>query len=154
MSILPLNIPPLRERKEDIIVLSEHFLQKFGEKYGRYKTLSEQAKKTLMSYTWPGNVRELRNFIERLILTTDISINNIEYIPSALMQQETEAVETEKAVEKEMHYILREGVSLKEQIADIEKELIEQAVLQYGSLSKAAKKLHVDKSTLIRKRKR
>lgn len=154
LSILPLNIPPLRERKEDITVLAEHFLQKFGKKYGRYKTLSEQAKKTLMGYSWPGNVRELRNFIERLILTTDISINNIEYIPSALMQQKTETADMEEIVKQDVHYVLREGVSLKEQVTDIEKELIEQAVLRYGSLSKAARELHVDKSTLIRKRKK
>lgn len=153
LSIVPLNIPPLRERKEDIILLTEFFLEKFGRKYGRYKSLSEQVKKALVSYSWPGNVRELRNFIERLILTTDISISNIEYIPPNLIKRESDLQINNNTVNVDEPYVLREGMSLKAQVSDIEKILIEQAVHKYGSLSKAAKALGTDKSTLIRKRK-
>ena len=164
LNILPLTIPPLRERPEDILLLAEHFLNIYGKKYGRHKTLSDKAGNMLMAYDWPGNVRELRNFIERLVLTTDISVQEICDIPEAFLKQSAkqstlmgEKDEQKMEAQRNLFYqegpILKEGVSLKKQVRDLERQLIDKAVVKYGSLSRAATALQIDKSSLIRKRK-
>lgn len=69
INVIPIHIPPLRERKEDIPLLAKHFLEEISEEYGRKpKEISDDAIDKLMKYSWPGNVRELRNLIERLVI--------------------------------------------------------------------------------------
>lgn len=68
LNVIPLNIPPLRERKEDIRPLAEHFLKMLNKKYGFRKFFSEMTIKAMMAYPWPGNIRELRNLIERAVI--------------------------------------------------------------------------------------
>ncbi len=75
LNVVPITIPPLRERKEDIKPLVEHFLEKFNRKYGRNIAISKSAIDLLESYEWPGNVRELENLIERLVVvSSDLTI--------------------------------------------------------------------------------
>jgi len=66
LNIIPIHIPPLRERKEDILVLADQFLDSYNRKYDTGKKLSMQAQDYLIQYSWPGNIRELKNLIERL----------------------------------------------------------------------------------------
>lgn len=69
INVIPIHVPPLRERKEDIPLLAKHFLEEFSEEYGRKpKELTNDVIEKLMRYSWPGNVRELRNLIERLVI--------------------------------------------------------------------------------------
>ncbi len=71
LNVIPLNVPPLRERKEDIPILVEYFLQSIAREYGRpVKKITRRALDLFIGYNWPGNVRELRNSIERLIIMT------------------------------------------------------------------------------------
>ena len=71
ISIIPISLPPLRERKEDIIPLAEWFTKKFSREYNRkIEGISESAKELLLQYAWPGNIRELRNSIERAVIVT------------------------------------------------------------------------------------
>ncbi|GBE35916.1 transcriptional regulatory protein ZraR [bacterium BMS3Bbin07] len=71
LNVIPLNVPPLRERKEDIPILVEYFLQNIAREYGRpVKKINRRALDLFIGYNWPGNVRELRNSIERLIIMT------------------------------------------------------------------------------------
>lgn len=69
LNVVPLQIPPLRERREDIEPLCTYFLEKFNKKYNKHKTLAEKAKRQLLAYDWPGNVRELKNYMERIVIT-------------------------------------------------------------------------------------
>ena len=69
LNVVPLVIPPLRQRRDDIVPLCKFFLHQYYEKYGKLKILSQNAFETLKNYDWPGNVRELKNFIERLVVT-------------------------------------------------------------------------------------
>ena len=69
LNVVPLVVPPLCQRRDDIVPLCKFFLHQYYEKYGKLKILSQNAFETLKSYDWPGNVRELKNFIERLVVT-------------------------------------------------------------------------------------
>ena len=69
LNVIPVNIPPLRERPEDIEALSEHFLNEFNRKYGRNVEISEDVLNKFKKYSWPGNIRELKNEIERYVVT-------------------------------------------------------------------------------------
>lgn len=71
LNILKLNIPPLRERKEDIYILSKYFVNKFSLKYNKKIEITYDALNIMQQYTWPGNIRELENIIERLVILTD-----------------------------------------------------------------------------------
>jgi DNA-binding NtrC family response regulator len=80
LNVLPINIPPLRERKEDIPYLAEHFVRKLGRELNRACKISDPAMQTLLSYHWPGNVRELENVIERSLVLcggTELSASDI-----------------------------------------------------------------------------
>jgi two-component system, NtrC family, nitrogen regulation response regulator NtrX len=70
LNVVPLRVPPLRERPEDIPPLARHFVQQFSRTYGRIKTLTPESVTVLQAYRWPGNVRELKNVIERLVILT------------------------------------------------------------------------------------
>lgn len=85
ISVVPIRIPPLRERKEDIIPLGLHYLQLFCKKYSCMKVLSEQVMNSMMANDWPGNVRELRNFIECLVVTSPETDLLVEDIPAGLL---------------------------------------------------------------------
>lgn len=85
LHVVPLTIPPLRNRREDIKPLCHEFLQYFGEKYHIKKSFSEQVLQTLYSYDWPGNVRQLRNFVERMVVTTPAASETIFSIPDGIL---------------------------------------------------------------------
>ena len=68
LHVIPINVPPLRERKDDIALLCEHYINIFNEKYDKHLVLSEENKDALMGYSWPGNIRELRNIMEYLVV--------------------------------------------------------------------------------------
>src|SRR5439155_4436222 len=70
LNVVPLRVPPLRERAEDIPALARHFVQQFSRAYGRVRTLGPESLAGLQDYRWPGNVRELKNVIERLVILT------------------------------------------------------------------------------------
>ena len=81
LSVIPIHIPPLKERPDDLLPLIMHFLDKANEKYQRDKTFSSSAIDALMNYDWPGNIRELQNLIERLVLTVDDDCIDIDSLP-------------------------------------------------------------------------
>lgn len=83
INVVSLSIPPLRERKEDILPLALHFMKQFCKKYGRVKALSETAVSRLTAYDWPGNVRELRNAIERAVILSGETEWELKDIPLA-----------------------------------------------------------------------
>lgn len=86
LQVIPLTIPPVRERREDIIPLTLHFLHYFCTKYNIPKNLSHDVLETLRNYNWPGNVREIRNFAERIVVMTPRSIKEINSIPKGILE--------------------------------------------------------------------
>ncbi len=91
IQVVPLMIPAVRNRKEDIIPLCEYFLEFFGRKYNRKKKLSREVLEELCRYQWPGNVREIRNFAERIVVMTPRDILEISRIPQGFLSQEEDA---------------------------------------------------------------
>ncbi|AEM79135.1 sigma-54 interaction domain-containing protein [Thermoanaerobacter wiegelii] len=146
LNVVPITIPPLRERTQDIPVLAYHFLNIYNEKYGRSKQLTNEVMEVFMKYPWPGNVRELENVIERIVIISENDQITKKDLPGELLNQE------------ESNHLPGVYVSrlmpLKEASALVEYQLIKQAIEECGSSYKAAEVLGVDQSTIIRKLKK
>ncbi|KJR41781.1 NifA, Fis Family transcriptional regulator [Candidatus Magnetoovum chiemensis] len=84
LNVVPIILPPLRERLEDIFLLIDHFLRKFNKEHNRNVSISNEAMEVMISYHWPGNVRELLNIIERLVIMSPSSIIAKKYLPERL----------------------------------------------------------------------
>ena len=88
INVIPLTIPPIRNRKEDIVPLCLHYLHYFCQKYNLQKSFSDQVLEDLNQYEWPGNVREIRNFVERIVVMTPSSVREIKHIPMGMLTSE------------------------------------------------------------------
>ncbi|MFV3367175.1 sigma-54-dependent response regulator transcription factor AlgB [Pseudomonas sp. NY15435] len=137
LNVIVLNLPPLRERAEDIIGLAERFLARFVKDYGRpARGFTEEARALLRRYSWPGNVRELRNVIERASIICNLELIGVEQL--AIGGQTTSSAPR-----------IGEAMSLEE----LEKAHIAAVMASSTTLDQAAKTLGIDASTLYRKRK-
>ncbi len=129
LNVFPIFLPPLRERKTDILLLTEHFLEKFGnENNKKIKRLSSLAIDMLNTYHWPGNVRELENCVERAVLLCNADTIQSTHLPPTLQRRDTSGGEE------------AESLSLEELTANFEKEIIIDALKKTrGNKSKAAR---------------
>lgn len=142
LSVMPLYIPPLRERKEDILPLIRRNLKFFNEKYNTNKKLDSYTLKYLENYDWPGNARELRNLVERLVVCIEGALISSSDLPQQFgVASGTYPVQVEK----------ENSACLKSSVAAIEKELVMEAWKEYGSSRKAAAALGISQSTFQRK---
>ncbi|WP_324825628.1 sigma-54 interaction domain-containing protein [Sinanaerobacter sp. ZZT-01] len=143
LNIVPINIPPLRERRDDILLLTNRFMEKHNEKYGKQMwMLSEQAKEKLLDYDYPGNVRELENIIMGAISMAED--NEHVLMPEHLI------INRRKSVAHQGIYEIQEGLDL--YLEGIEREIIEHAlVTEGGNISKAANRLKIKRQTLQHK---
>jgi PAS domain S-box-containing protein len=141
LNVIPLTIPPLRERVEDIPPLIYFFLKRFNKKYSAQKAIFPRALECLCSYSFPGNIRELSNLIEQLVVLLQGDKIDIEDLPSNIR----------------IHYGDRKMAAtsddwnLQRKLAGMEKDIISQALSEFGSQRKAAGPLGVNHSTLSRK---
>lgn len=142
LNVVPINSPPLRERKEDIPALVAHFIHLFNRRYRMNKIVSPGVIDVFMEYDWPGNVRELENLIERLVVITPKDIISSDDLPSNIRE----------AVGVNSSYVLVSGiVPLKHAIESVEKQLIEKAYAKFRTTRQMAKELQVDAATVVRK---
>ncbi|RMA97260.1 sigma-54-dependent transcriptional regulator [Hydrogenothermus marinus] len=142
LSVIPLKVPPLRERGNDIILLAEHFLKvSCIENKMDIPEISEEVKKAFLKYLWPGNVRELKNLMERLCIFSTGKIT-IEDLPDYITGKQSKSVGINFGIRP-----------LKEVREMAEKEVIKKALEKYGNknLKQIAKILEVDLSSLYRK---
>lgn len=142
LNVIPIHLPPLRERKEDIPLLAKHFIQKYSREFGKDVTMiSAYALELLMSYPFPGNIRELENIIERCVALETSSI----ILPENLV------IVQNTATGKEPWYpeIPDGGIMLNEELERFERNIIEKALVKAkGSKTKAAELLHVSPDSL------
>ena len=144
LNVIPIFVPPLRDRQEDIPLLAEHFLAEFAREYGRrMKNFDSAAVAVLQRYSWPGNVRELRNVIERLMIMVPgdvITAGDVAF----LQQNEATPGEVPEAPAARL--------TLHEARDRFERELILRTLAeQQGNMSKTAEVLGVERSNLYRK---
>ncbi|WP_366924396.1 sigma 54-interacting transcriptional regulator [Metallumcola ferriviriculae] len=148
LNVVPLHIPPLRERREDIMPLIVHFKKKYEKKYQMARTCSPEVVRVYLSYDWPGNVRELENVIERIYVMGE---PGKELTPERLIKYFFNV--TWQANYKNS-VTVHKLVPLKEAAEEMEMQLISMAFKQFGTISKVAEVLNVDPSTISRKVKR
>lgn len=156
LSVFPINLPPLRERVEDIHLLVIHFLDRYKEKTGRFVSgISKEALRALISYDWPGNVRELENAIERAVIIASGRQIELEDLPQAISKS---AFEASAQARQERARAAGEGrrfaieIELPSSMDEIEQQVIE-ATLDYadGDKSRASRLLNIGRKTLYRK---
>jgi two-component system, NtrC family, response regulator PilR len=142
LNVIPLQLPPLRERKEDIPVLTKHFIEKYSREFGKeIKTISAYALELLMQYPFPGNIRELENIIERSIA---LETSNI-ILPENLVLSK----EMGKEKGREIPDLPDAGLNLNEELARFERLLIEKAMEKAGrSKTRAAELLKISYDSL------
>lgn len=134
LNVVPIDLPALRERKEDIPTLIQHFTDKYNRKYNSYKKFSENLINQMVSMPWKGNIRELENVVERSIVTTP-----------------GDFISWEKAQIPGMENIIPSGLGLKEMLAEREKEILLQAQEQYRTTRRIAAALDISQASTARK---
>ena len=152
LNVVPIRIPSLSERTDDIPALVSHFLSKYSKKFGVKRGIDENAMEYLMQQQWPGNIRELENTVQRLIISSqgeDITMMDVMrekhselfgYMPGEDLAAENQAQPAEK--------------NLQTAVEEYEKSLIKYACEKYGSTRKAAKAIDISQTQLVRKKKK
>lgn len=143
LNVVPIYIPPLRERTDDILSFIGHFRDKFSKRYNVTKECSPEVAHALLNYQWPGNVRELKNIIERIFVTAPNERVRLDDLPSHLVSNEFISSEDVVTINK--------IIPLKSAVKEVEKQLLFKAMARYGSTRKAAKVLRVSQPTVVRK---
>ncbi len=138
LHIIPIYIPPLRARREDITPLIEYFLLKNNKKYGFNKKIHPEVYMILENHDWPGNVREVENLIERLVVTTENDVINSNDIPQTFIKKKK----------------IKPTQTLKEIVQNIESNIIKEQLLIYKTTRKTAAALGLSQSALVKKMKR
>ena len=141
LSVIPVEIPPLRERREDIIHLILFFLREINEKNGSNKTMSQELLHTLERAEWKGNARQLKNMVERLaVLSVKREITVADMPPEERGEGDIGAVGSSEL-----------PVALPQVVEKLEDRYIEKAMKEHGSIRKAAALLGISPTTLFRK---
>ena len=143
LNVVPIQLPPLRERKEDIPLLTEHFLKIYNEKNGRHlKGFHPRALDAMMRYSWPGNIRELENVVERAVILTRDEYVSLPELPESIAL----------AVENPIPGMNSDGIRPGTTIREIEKELI-LVTLEHndGNRTRSAAELGITRRTLQNK---
>ncbi len=141
LNVIPIYVPALRERREDILLLAKHFLERFRVRTGRKVSLSSECEEVLEQYRWPGNVRELENVIERAAALSDENAIEVRDLPRKLTDSATEDPHAEE--------LPPEGVDLEARVKAFERALIGQAMKKaVNSQTKAARLLKLTPRSL------
>lgn len=141
INVVPILIPPLRDRKEDIIPLLLHFLNKFADRYGVKKSFSHEVLEIFKKYNWPGNVRELEHIVERMLVTPTQNVITEENLPDDIKNFNTDLTQI----------IIPDLIPLKNALEEVEKNLVTLAFQRYGNTYKVAEVLGISQPTAYRK---
>ena len=169
LNIIPINLPPLRERKADIPLLVNHFLKQLNGT-AESKTISEKAMHFLVNYSWPGNIRELANFVERMLVLSIGSTITPRDLPEKILgdtpkekwqplnkeEEGNPAQMLQQSLKQSFHVgIPEDGINLKKTVEEFEKELLLEALEKTGWVkNKAANLLGLNRTTLVEKLKK
>ena len=141
LNVVPIHIPPLRDRKEDIFPLVQSFMEKFSKRYKTEKSLHPKVMPVFLEYPWPGNVRELENIVERLVVTSPGRIINLSDLPDDMFQEQKVKIGA----------LPVQGKKLKELIDDYEATILRHYFSEYGTTREVAAALGIHQSNVVRK---
>jgi transcriptional regulator with GAF, ATPase, and Fis domain len=161
LNVIPIHLPPLRERGEDIILLAEYFLQRFCQRQKRdVLRLAPEARAALLAYSWPGNVRELENFMERMAILCDGDAICLKDLPAKILQEVGQELPRPAAAPGGFRWptladLETTGLGLKDFLDTMEARLLDEALAQSGGVkNRAAELLGIKRTTLIEKLKK
>ena len=146
LNVIPLYVPPLRERKEDIPVFVEHYIKEFSKSNeGKSFNITEAAMQYLINYHWPGNVRELRNVIERLTALAKNDMFSVEDLPDEIVRDSSAPQSKEGKSNPELPYIQAK----RQNLMTFERKYFSQLLDRYnGNISRVAKEAKVSRKTI------
>lgn len=147
LNVVPIHVPPLRERREDITSLILFFLRIFNTRFDTNKKLSLDLINFLESYNWPGNVRQLENTIERLLVMVPDNVITLQHLPAELSEE----------IKKSGHLkslFINEKIGLQEAVEKVEKEVIKKAMERASTTREIASLIGVSQPTVVRKMKK
>lgn len=145
LNVVPITIPSLRERKDDLLQLCDYFLDAFNEKYNTDKVLHASTIKEMLDYSWPGNVRELENLLERLVITTENRIIYPGALPFHTKNAHSDRFDSEEEEDDE------QAENLQEALEDVEIRWLKRAYRQYKTTYEMADYLGISQSSVVRK---
>ncbi len=150
LNVIPIQLPPLRERASDIPLLAEYFVRHFNKTKNRnISGISNKCMECLMAYHWPGNVRELRNIMEMMVVIKAEGNLDVADLPPKLTRS------TERKAQPTLELLGDEGIDLTTAVTEYEKALIMESLRRTGWVKQqAAKLLNVNRTTLVEKIKR
>ena len=140
LNVLEIQLPPLRDRRDDIIPFVQFFVERFNERYKMHKKFSQHALHCFLQYDWPGNVRELEHLVERLVIMSPEDFIGEELLPEKFRNAEKKTPSLEK------------GRKLKDILEMVEEQVLRKAIASSSSLKEAAERLGIELSTLTRKK--
>lgn len=141
LNVVPIPIPSLRQRPEDILPLVEHFLAKFCQRYETFKCLEPEAVRMLTCYQWPGNVREVENIVERLVVLTEGPMISPANLPDFLGGRQAGSGKV----------VVHDLCTLKQGVEEVEQQLLLKAYEKYRNTYRVADVLEINQSTVVRK---
>lgn len=145
LNVIPITIPPIKERREDIIPLAQSFLDRYNKKYRLAKYFTKDCKIAMENYNWPGNVRELKNLVERMVIITTSDAIDINNIVGSINPSEVKK-------DNQKHIVIYESKSLKDAIKEFEMKCIYQVLEECNKDTElAAKRLKINRASLYRK---
>lgn len=149
LQVIPITVPPLRERRSDIPILVQYFLDKYNQRHPNMQArISEEAMVYLWEYDWPGNVRELENLIERLVVLSEDGLIRVENLPLNIR-----TFLSDKKIPKPQ--LGAEGIDLNQAVEEFEYRLIDEALRRTkGNKQAAARLLGLKRTTLVAKLRR
>ena len=162
LSVIPIGVPPLRSRKDDIVPMCNHFLEIFNEKYQRNVRITKKVGDILTENPWYGNVRELKNLVERLVVLSNSDLVGEDQL-RILMDLDSgmhENIGATSICDVNLHdfeevsrpsVVINGDMTLDEAVRHVEQKMIKEAVDKHGSIQKAARALGIDPSTIHRK---
>ncbi len=153
LKVIPIHIPPIRERKEDIYLLMKHFLNQYNKQFNKnFQEIEDEAYEIILEYPWPGNIRELKNMIERIVLLEDDTVLRPKHLPPSIKGGAAPLGEATTLRMFEMTLsrpLPSDGIPFEEMLRNAEKEFIVKAMREAGgNQSKASRLLRLNRDKL------
>ncbi|WP_455104118.1 sigma-54 interaction domain-containing protein [Peptostreptococcus sp.] len=161
LNVIPVVVPPLRDRRDDILPITDYYINYFNERYNRNVSLSTEARARMVENDWKGNIRELKNVVERLVILSpqeNIYLEQVERILT--LESNEDIIESKKLEDKpstirgdrgDTGLVIKDIMNIDDAHRLVEQEILKNAVKKYGNITKAAKAVGINPSTVYRK---